>query len=259
MLNKSVAQHTFYTGNWPLSKTKKTIVFIHGAGQCAGIWENQVDALSQQVNTLAVDLPGHGLRIQDPGKDSIEAYSAYLIEFINALLLKKVILCGHSMGGAIVQRLLHDCKTDFVAGIVANSGARLRVNPKYLKLASKNYPAFLEQIFVHGFAPENQTLSMQNRFKQLCKCHPQTAVQDYTACDNFNMAALIDGIQRPVLVIASDVDKMIPFKYSAYLAKKIPQGQLRVIEAAGHHATIENGAAVNRIIIEFLEHLDQNV
>ena len=50
----------FVAGRWPLDPEKPTLVFIHGSGGSSVLWENQVDLLREYVNTIAIDLPGHG-------------------------------------------------------------------------------------------------------------------------------------------------------------------------------------------------------
>ena len=50
----------FITGRWPLDPRKSTIVLIHGAGGSSVFWQAQVEALAERVNTVAIDLPGHG-------------------------------------------------------------------------------------------------------------------------------------------------------------------------------------------------------
>src|SRR6267142_4631111 len=68
---------------------------------------------------------------------------------------------------------------------------------------------------------------------------------------------VIDGIPSitvPTLVIVGDQDQ--PFLAPCeYLAKKIPGARLEVIAGAGHSSNLDQPAAFNRVLLEFLETL----
>ena len=62
----------YNAGNWPLDADKSTILFIHGSGGSKILWDGQVTALAGKVNTLALDLPGHG-ESDGTGETSVKA------------------------------------------------------------------------------------------------------------------------------------------------------------------------------------------
>src|SRR5277367_2918558 len=84
----------------PLSKT---FVLVHGAWQAPYAWENVKAQLEKKGFTVViVELPGHGADQTDPSTLSINAYRDKVVETINALP-GKVILVGHSMAGMVVS------------------------------------------------------------------------------------------------------------------------------------------------------------
>jgi pimeloyl-ACP methyl ester carboxylesterase len=68
---------------------------------------------------------------------------------------------------------------------------------------------------------------------------------------------VIDGIPSitvPTLVIVGDQDQ--PFLAPCeYMAKKIPGARLEVIAGAGHSSNLDQAAAFNRVLLDFLETL----
>ena len=64
----------YLAGCWPPDPAKSTLFFIHGAGGSSLFWQAQVEGLAQRVNTIALDLPGHG-RSSGSGYDTIAAYA----------------------------------------------------------------------------------------------------------------------------------------------------------------------------------------
>jgi pimeloyl-ACP methyl ester carboxylesterase len=45
---------------------RRAIVFLHGTRLTAAQWTPQVSALSDEFDCLAIDLPGHGARREQP-------------------------------------------------------------------------------------------------------------------------------------------------------------------------------------------------
>jgi pimeloyl-ACP methyl ester carboxylesterase len=61
-----------------------------------------------------------------------------------------------------------------------------------------------------------------------------------------------DRIAVPTLVVEGACDKLLPQGWAAEIAKQIPRGRSAVIERAGHCPQIEEAAAVNELLLEFL-------
>mgnify|MGYP006205482805 FL=1 len=65
------------------------------------MWENQVDFLKYSYRIITLDIRSFGQSLDNHIEVSIDLFSNDLIQFMNALELKKVIICGLSMGGFI--------------------------------------------------------------------------------------------------------------------------------------------------------------
>jgi abhydrolase domain-containing protein 6 len=77
-------------------------VLLHGFAANKDVWLKQLELLTPHFHVIAPDLPGWGesSRVADASYN-IDAQVARLQAFFDALQLPKVILVGHSMGGAI--------------------------------------------------------------------------------------------------------------------------------------------------------------
>ena len=103
------------------------LVFLHGAGSSSLAFYYQ---LRHFRNSKAIDLPGH------PGGracTSIEGYMEWVRGFIAARRYKDVLLCGHSMGGAVALLYALMYPEELRGIVLIGTGARLRVHPDYLK------------------------------------------------------------------------------------------------------------------------------
>lgn len=90
-------QWTYYEGG-----EGPTIVLLHGYGVDRRTWLKVAKPLTRNFHVIIPDLPGWGESTRIPGDDyGIPAQSKRLTAFLHTLELKRPMLVGHSMGGAI--------------------------------------------------------------------------------------------------------------------------------------------------------------
>ena len=82
----------------------RPVVFVHAAILDHSMWDWQVETLCGDYETVVYDLRGHGRT----GGSAVPAYSVELYAedlraLIEALELDRPVLCGHSLGGMVVQ------------------------------------------------------------------------------------------------------------------------------------------------------------
>ncbi len=84
-------------------KNSETILFIHGLGCTASIWEELSTKLSLEYRCISIDLPSYGNSTELSGTYSLNAIAEELYKFIVKLNIdaQKLHICGHSMGGQL--------------------------------------------------------------------------------------------------------------------------------------------------------------
>ncbi len=243
----------YISGNGNLNAHLPTLVFIHGSGQCGMFWEMQINGLSDIVNTIAVDLPGHG-KSKGTGFESVEDYGKTVFELIRSINAPHPVLCGLSIGGAIVQHLLLKHRGFFRAGILINTGARLKVLPLIMDTVRKNHRAYLKMLIHMGVAEENRSDALLCKKILACSnAEPGVTAGDFKACHEFDTMATIHGIAIPVLVLSAEKDALTPVKYGSWLARHIRTAQHVIIGKAGHMSPMEQPDAVNKAIRKFIQ------
>lgn len=252
MFEKKIGEMAYITGTLVLDREKPTIVFIHGSGGSSALWENQVDALKTHVNTIAIDLPGHG-KSTGPGLDRVEDYCAAVVDFIETAGIPTPIPCGLSIGGAIVLQLILEHKTRFKAAILVNTGARLRVMPVLFDLIKKDYEGYLKTIPVYAASGKTDPRKLASLMADSAKCHPDVAYGDFKACDRFNVTEKISAVTTPVLILTAEDDKLTPPKYGLYLKEQIKNSSIINLKNAGHLSPLEQPEEFNMAIIGYLK------
>jgi pimeloyl-ACP methyl ester carboxylesterase len=243
---------SFLASKWPRDKNKPNLLFIHGAGITALTWTLQLKGLANKANVIAIDLPGHG-HSKGPGMDTIKAYAKVVSDLISALKLQKCMAIGISMGGGIIQQLLIDYPDSINAGILINTGAKLKVSPDIFEAAKADYKAFITDMSNILLPSTTASKKLDEALKDALKIDLEIVMGDYIACDNFDIRGKLHKINSPVLVISSKNDIMTPVWYGEYLAKMINNARLTIIESAGHLVQFEKPKAVNEAILNFIK------
>ncbi|MFQ5855128.1 MAG: alpha/beta fold hydrolase [Anaerolineae bacterium] len=218
------------------------VLFVHGAGGTHRIWGHQVQSLAG-VNTYALDLPAHG-RSSGEGRDTIAGYSGVILRFLDALEIERVILVGHSMGGAITQwTALHAPERLLGLGLVG-TGARLRVLPTILEGLEAEFEKTVDLIVDHAFAGEVDQSLVDSGRKEWLANQPAVAVGDFLACDRFDVMDRLGEIELPAAVVVGVRDRLTPVKYAQLLVGRMHAAELTLVENAGHMVMLEQPVAV---------------
>ena len=254
MESRSSGSIGFIAGRWPLDPSQKTLVFIHGSSQNCFFWRSQVQALTDVANTVAIDLPGHGTS-PGPGHDHVTDYVQSVMKFIHETKIPHPIPCGLSLGGAITLGLLLDHGDRIPAGILMNTGARLKVNPLIFETIQTDFGKFVESIVGMGISGKSDADALRPLIQEVSVCVPEVAAGDFKACNRFDVMDRLHLIKAPVLVLTADDDVLTPVKYGNYLGEKIAGAIVQSIEDAGHLSPLEKPDAVNRAIRRFLQQI----
>ena len=115
-----------------------TVCLVHGTGGSSEVWRRQLEGLADLGHIVAVDLPGHG-RSGGSIPKRIEDAAALVAGFLDALGVTRVIIGGHSMGGAIAQQFALSFGERVDGLVLIGTGARLRVLPRLLDLLATSH------------------------------------------------------------------------------------------------------------------------
>ena len=226
------------------------LVFLHGAGGSSLAFYYQ---LRHFRNSKAIDLPGH------PGGKactSIEGYLEWVRGFITARRYKDVVLCGHSMGGAITLLYALKYPEELRGIILMGTGARLRVHPDVLQLCKD--PGEGNQNWMDwemGYYQDVEQDIQQVLHRRANEIGPEVDLNDYLACDKFDVMDQVHQIELPTQVLCGALDTMTPVKYADYLAQKIRGAREEIIAGAHHYVQLEKYQKVNEQIEGFVASL----
>ncbi len=227
------------------------LVLIHGAGGDHGTWTRQLEGLADSATVVALDLPGHGASSGD-GCRTVADYAAVVRQFLVALGRGPVVLGGHSMGGAISQALALTAPGLLEGLVLVGTGARLKVFPRLFELMAKDYAEGVAFVTGYAWSPSSPEALKEGGRRTMSATRPAVTIDDFRACDSFDVMDRVGGIRLPTLVVVGEDDELTPPKYSDFMARGIPGARLVRIPRAGHYVSVEQPEEVNHAIRSFL-------
>lgn len=250
-----------YTGN-NVSAERPSLVFVHGAGGSSADWPYQWQQTSlafargeprwiTDYPLYFLDLPGHG-RSQRPARTSIDDYAADVTAFIQATGIRRAVIVGHSMGGAVALTVGWR-KPDNLAGLVIlGSGPSMPVSDVILDGLRTNFAQTVGLIVKFGWRKEARPIYREVVTQHLLAAGSEVVYGDFAACNAYDIRARLGEICAPTLVVGSTSDRMMPLAQSEALAAAIPGSQLAVIEDGGHFMMTEKTNEVSAALLAFL-------
>ena len=226
------------------------LVFVHGAGESSLSYYYQ---LRHFRNSKGIDLPGHPAGAPCA---SIEGYMEWVRGFIAARRYRDVVLCGHSMGGAITQLYALKYPAELRGIVLIGTGARLRVDPRYMKECEDGFRD--SQLWLGHRKSDYANVETDLRralLTRVAEVGPLVKLNDFRCCDQFDVMDRVDGIRLPTQVICGTDDVYTPVKYSEYLGGKIEGSRQSILEGGTHWVQLERYREVNAAIEQFVSGL----
>ncbi|UTP41018.1 alpha/beta fold hydrolase [Phenylobacterium sp. LH3H17] len=229
------------------------LLLTHGFSATAQMWKGQIDALAPHFQLITWDMRGHGQSDypDDPAAYSEEATVADMAAILDAVGARDAIIGGLSLGGymSLAFHLAHPERTRALLIIdtgpgYKNDAAREGWNANALKRADR-YDADGLGLLEKGSA-ETRTARHRDATGLAHAARGMLTQRDARVIES------LPNIAVPSLVVVGADDT--PFlAASDYMAGKIPHARKVVIPGAGHAANIDQPAAFNAALLNFLE------
>ncbi len=233
---------------------REALVFIHGSGEHSFVWKSQLDGLDLDMSIIALDLPSHGKSKRFKGEDlSLDLYINSVKKLMEELNIERLILCGHSLGGAIAQSYYFRYPKDVKGLILMSTGGRLRVSPLILDNLLNDFDQFLDNISVGSFYRKTSKNLINPYIEEISKHDPEITHRDFEICNNFDILDNVQQIDVPCLILVGKADKLTPVKYQRFYKNNIRDSKLIIIKEAGHSVMLEKALRVNNEIKAFIE------
>jgi 3-oxoadipate enol-lactonase len=239
------------------------VVFIHGIGGSARIWEPQLNTFpAAGCSAVAVNLPGYGGRIPIT-EATFDALADDVESIIASAGLDRPVLVGHSLGGMVAQTMLRRrpegyraavlCCTSPAFGNPAGDFQRKFISDRLAPLAAGRTMADLAPSIVDDLMGPNPDAAGRARAIAIMAATPPDTYQATVQCIvHFDERGNLANIRIPVLCLAAEHDRNAPSAMMQRMAGKIPGARYICLPGLGHLPNLEAPAAFDASILEFL-------
>lgn len=256
----------------------KVVVLLHGFGEDATIWNNQVDFLKAYFMVITIDLPGSGKSIMDISAlaitdsllldhlSTIDFYATIVDALLVHLAVKKCTMLGHSMGGYITLAFA-EMYTDKLEGFglihstayADNDEKKLNRQRGIQMMAQYGSYAFLKTTIPTLFTTNFKT-NHPNVVEDLLekgKLFNVVALQNYyrAMMNRIDRTAVLKNINLPVLFIIGTNDIAVPIKDSLQQSYMAKCSYIHLLENVGHMGMLEKPDVVNGYIKTFISNV----
>jgi len=252
-------------------KDSLPIVLIHGTSSSLHTWDSLVSLLliPPHKRIIRLDLPAFGLTGPNPeNKYTSVYYTHFLDSFLNKLSIKKCILGGNSLGGAIawqytvayphkISKLILIDPAGYprknekgslgfkIANIPIINNLLLFITPKFLVKKS------LETVFYNNSLITEPTITRYHEMllREGNRRAALSLFQNKRPLD----ASAIKSITAPTLILWGEQDQLISVEDAYLFQKDIKNNFLVILQKVGHIPMEESPHAVAKAILEFIK------
>jgi len=238
------------------------LLLIHGFPLDGRMWRGQVAALSEVAHVIVPDLRGHGRSEVPPGPYTMEQHADDMAALLDHLGVRRAVIGGLSMGGYVAFAFWrrHRARVRGLALLDTRAegdseAARANRDASMRRVREAGVAAFVEDMLPRVLAPASLAdPAIADMVRDIMV--GQTADGIIGALgglrDRSDSRALLPGIAVPVLAIGGAEDALTPPADMEALAAAIPDARTVIIPRAGHLSPLEQPAAVNAALSDFL-------
>ncbi len=254
---------------------KPEILLLHGFGSSTYTWRKNIDDLAKITRVTAIDIKGFGLTEKPKdGRYTEQAYVEHVLAAMDALKIKRAVVAGNSMGGAIAARLALE-NPSRVAGLVLVDAAR-----PYSRLDFEGAGVDTRKLADGSKSPLAvalvRTMITRDRISEMLASvyegrEPITAEM----IDAYYIPTTIEGAPEallsmmsppqdtakpiglkklacPVVILWGKADNVIPLRAGEAMARELPAAEFVVWEGAGHLPHEDRPEEFNALVRQFL-------
>ena len=254
--------------------TGKPVVFVHGWGLGAAMWEYQTIALSALgLRCIAYDKRGCGRSERPNSGYDFDTFADDLAALIEQLDLEHVILVGFSAGGGDVARYLSRHGTDRVAKtILINTitpfilktddnpeGIDQSIFDTMIKALEFDRPQYMMASAPSFFGLGLPTVSISPELMQwgidlALQASPKATIEMVRAFYLTDFRSDLSAFTIPTLIIHGDRDLNHPISITGQkTAQAIPSSQFKIYEGAAHGLFVTHKEQLNRDLLVFIQ------
>jgi pimeloyl-ACP methyl ester carboxylesterase len=235
------------------------VLFVHGVGSTAAIWDDQLRALGDAYRCFAVELRGNGVPKPEAEAGTItrDGFVDDVLAVADAANAPRFHFVGCSLGGAIGFELWKSVPERLLSLTFIGSFAWYPDAHAYVEnvIASVHEAGTMERFAYErvrklGMPPGKRT--DETIAQMACKTVP-SYIASTRATWTGEFRDMLASIAVPALVVCGDKDGVAPPAFSQEIAAGISGARLEIVAGAGHVTNADAPERFNGLLRAFLE------
>jgi len=246
---KNIFLRSWLSNNDPIYN----IIIIHGLGEHSGRYKEFASFfIKKNIGVFSFDLIGHGKSDGLKGhisniKDFTDSIEEVLIQVRKRFINTPIIIFGHSLGGCLALNYLIERKSKEISlAIISSAWIETEIQiPKYLLIIQRVIHTLFPKVRLSN---RLDTKDLSKDIKIIDKYKNDPLVHDRIS---LNLLSEINktiekiknkdyNIEIPVLIIHGKKDKIISYKGSELISKKIKDSKLKLYDNVYHEPHNDN-------------------
>jgi pimeloyl-ACP methyl ester carboxylesterase len=251
----------------------RDVVLLHGFGASIDNWTDVRAPLQEHLHLYMVDLKGHGLSSRPlDGKYSLADQADIVVALMKHLCLRKVLLVGHSYGGAVALmtylKLCQDADVKITGLILIDAPAYPQAFPFFLSVMTRPVLSMLTGLLPAHF---RATYTLNQAFYDRSKLRDDIidryarylhipgsqyvlseVIDQLVPANVTEFIAGIKTISSPTLILWGEEDRLVPLSSATRLNHDIAKSELITLPKCGHVPQEECPKRTAEVLMSFM-------
>lgn len=236
-----------------------TLVLVHGYLGGSSQWLAEIERLRHFFDVIAVDLAGYGDARHLSAPKDIASHAQAVIATLDHLGINKFHLLGHSMGGMVVQEIVHQAPERVIRLVLYATGPLGSIPGRFEtmarsreRLAEDGVESTARRICATWLL-DREASPAYPLLASLGTCASyQAAEAGLWAMEGWDGRHRLMGIQQQTLIVWGEVDRSYGWYQIEALWRGIPGASLAVLPACSHALHLERTALFHELLLDFL-------
>lgn len=235
------------------------LALVNSLGSDARIWDAMIERLAGRFRIVSYDKRGHG-RSGAPAADyGLDQHVADLAALLDHLAIKRLALCGVSVGGLIAQGFALRHPDRLAALVLCDTAARIgdaaMWNDRIATVRAGGLAAILDPVMQRWFTDhyrQSQPAAMDLWRDMFLAMPVDGYVGTCATLRDTDLREAVHAIAAPTLVVVGEEDLSTPVALVRDTAERITGARFEIIAGAGHIPSIERPEDLAQLISSFL-------
>jgi 2-hydroxy-6-oxonona-2,4-dienedioate hydrolase len=235
------------------------LVLVHGFLGGSAQWTAEMDALGRSFDVIAPDLAGCGDACDRIAPSSIAGHARAVLTTLDALGIGRFHLLGHSMGGMVVQEMVHQAPTRVQRLVLYATAAQGSIPGRFEtmqrsreRLVEEGVEQVARRICATWLLDREASPAYPALAALALRTSAQAARAGLDAMEGWDGRDRLPRLHTPTLVVWGESDRSYAWPLIETLWRTVPGASLAVLPACSHALHLERPALFHALVHGFL-------